>query len=270
VELRIVQNGTIRWLLLRGSAARASDGQPVHVVGTCSDVTERKRIADALSDSQARSRDLAGRLIVVQEEERARIARNLHDNVTQRVAALSIRLGVLQRDLGSAHSEHHEALISLRDSAIQLGEEIRHFSHELHPPILKRVGLAAAIVAHCKQFAADNQLPVRCVCSIVATDISEVAALSLYRVCQQSLHNVAKHANATQVVVTLSSTANAVHLVIRDDGRGFDVSSRTASTGLGLWSADERLRLLRGSLVIESEPGAGTIIRAMVPTGRAS
>jgi two-component system sensor histidine kinase UhpB len=229
--------------------------------------TESQSDHRALTESQARSRELAGRLLLVQEEERARIARNLHDNVSQGLAALAIRLAVLERDSVPGDAIPQQTLAELRGSAIALGEQLRHFSHELHPSILQRAGLPAALAAYCNQFAADHNIDVRCTSTLAAPDVSGAAALCLYRVCQESLHNIARHAQARQVVVTLSSTAEEMHLTVRDDGRGFDMSRDIGNLGIGLPGADERLRLLCGSLIVQSEAGAGTTVRASLPIG---
>ncbi len=268
IESRMLdRNGLTRWFLVRGAVTRGSDGRPDHVIGTYTDTTDRRKVVAALTESQARSRELAGRLLVVQEEERARIARNLHDNVSQGLAVLAIRLGVLERDAVSGDATQQQTLAELHGSAVALGEQIRHFSHELHPSILQRAGLPAAMTAYCNQFAVDHEIDVRFTSTLVAPEVSPAAALCAYRVCQESLHNVAKHAQALQVVVTLSSTGDALHLTVRDDGSGFDINRDIGNTGIGLSSADERLRLLRGTLVVESKPGLGTIVRATVPIG---
>jgi PAS domain S-box-containing protein len=267
LEARVLDAaGNTRWLQVRGAASRTSGGRIDHVTGTYSDTTERRNAADALADSQARLRELAGRLMSVQENERARIARNLHDNASQELAALAIRLGVLERDARSHGHADQPELQSLRDQAIAIGEQIRQFAHELHPSILQRAGLPAAIAAVCRRAEADYQLRIEPT-FLIGAEPSPAASLCVYRVCQEALLNVAKHAQATRVWVTVTATADAVQLEVRDDGRGFE-RSRGSGAGIGLLSLDERLRLLQGALVVDTGPGRGTTIRATVPAAR--
>jgi two-component system sensor histidine kinase UhpB len=220
----------------------------------------------ALRESQRR---YALAKAAAQEDERARIARNLHDSASQDLAALAIRLGVFQRDHTSPDPEQQRELTALRDRAIAIGEEIRQFAHELHPSILQRAGLPAAVAAHCEQFGADHRLQVDVACSTDTSGVPETVALCLYRACQEALHNVAKHAHATHVDVILTSTAHDVRLIVHDNGRGFDSRDRSGRTGIGLAGLDERLQQLDGTLVIDSSPGHGTTILATVPRGGA-
>ncbi len=267
-ECRVLnQNGSTRWLFVRGAATASSNDRPSHVVGTFIDVTEQRVAAQALAASETRSRELAGRVISVQEDERARIARNLHDSASQTLAALAIRLGVMHRDSEAADPDRQLELAHLRDMAITVGEQIRHFSHELHPVVLQRSGLSVALAEYCSEFARDHELRVTAACAIDHAVISAATALCFYRVCQEALYNVAKHAGASHVSVALDLTDSGLQLTVRDNGCGFNLAAVAPGRGIGLSSLDERLRLLNGTLEIDSRPGDGTTIVATIPLG---
>jgi two-component system sensor histidine kinase UhpB len=270
-ECRVLnRRGSVHWLFIRGAATRSDSGRLVHVTGTYIDVTEQRIASHALAASQTRLRELAARVISVQEDERARIARNLHDSASQTLAALAIRLSVLHRDAEAGSAVRAPELAHLRDLAIATGEQIRHVSHELHPAVLQREGLPSALAGYCEAFAEDHLLRVTSACTIGNVAVSAASALCLYRVCQEALHNVAKHARASEVSVTLAATASTLQLIVRDDGCGFDQHALGSGSGIGLSSLDERLRLLNGTLAVDSRRGEGTRILATLPIAEAA
>jgi two-component system sensor histidine kinase UhpB len=270
-ECRVLaRRGGVHWLFIRGAASRDDNGRLEHVIGTYIDVTEQRIASQALATSQTRLRELAARVISVQEDERARIARNLHDSASQTLAALAIRLSVLHRDAESGNLVRPGDLAHLRDMAIATGEQIRHVSHELHPAVLQRDGLPAALASYCQAFADDHLLRVTSACSIGDVAVSASSALCLYRVCQEALHNVAKHARASEVSVTLAATASTLQLIVHDDGCGFDQHALASGSGIGLSTLDERLRLLNGTLAVDSRLGEGTRILATLPIAEAA
>lgn len=217
--------------------------------------------------------ELFGRLITAQETERSRIARDLHDDVSQRIAALSIAMSSLKRKLLGGVDD--EAIVTSlgaiqRDTAT-LAEEVRHVSHDLHPSLLQHSGLVPAVNALCTQFGKLHGIAVTCDAIAHITSIESDIALCLYRVTQEALHNIGKHAQARKVAVQLTRTEEGVQLSIADDGKGFDLANiRARSAGLGLVSIDERVRLLRGTVDIETQPGAGTIVMVRIPTSAAT
>jgi len=227
-----------------------------------------------LRDQQARLQashhqisDLFGRLIATQETERTRIARDLHDDVGQRIAGIGIAVSSLKRRLGSGQGDPTvAALTSMQRDLTALAEEIRHVSHELHPTQLQHAGLGPALSAVCKQFGKRHGIAAVCRANDELGPIGDEAALGLFRVAQESLRNVSKHAGATEVEVALTATADVVRLTIADNGKGFDLAAaRQRSGGLGLLSIDERVRLLQGTVDITTAPGAGTMVRVQVP-----
>jgi ligand-binding sensor domain-containing protein/signal transduction histidine kinase len=230
------------------------------------EIGERKQIEAALRASNQQIQDLAGRLITAQEGERARLARELHDDVNQQLAALSISLGGLKRRLPSHLVEGHLEIAGLQQQATGVSEAIRSLSHELHPSVLQHFGLVAALKGGCGEVASVKNLDVVFHADDRLGDIPADVGLCLYRVAQEALHNAARHAQARRVEVSLTAIdAESVELRVVDDGRGFDLEEARLRGGLGLISIDERVRLVAGQVHIRSERGRGTDLRARVP-----
>jgi two-component system sensor histidine kinase UhpB len=222
----------------------------------------RQHAAGVASERAKDIRDLAGRLMTAQEEERRRIARELHDGVSQDLAALSIALSAIENGLPeSTPMGRRQEFARLQERAVEVAEAIRHLSHELHPGILQYAGLAPALRNHCREFEREHSLPVTCRAEDDLGTVSPEIALCLYRVTQEALNNVGRHAKANHVWVTAERTgANLIALSIRDDGRGFDLGEARARGGLGLISLEERVRLAGGQLTIHTELDHGTAI----------
>ena len=236
---------------------------------------ERKRADEMLRENETalqasydRIQDLAGRLITAQEAERSRIASDLHDDVNQQLAGLSIALSNVKQQLqnGGDGTVQNE-LTLLQQRTVDLADVIRNLSHELHPGVLQHVGLAAALKGHCAEFDRQHAIEVTLSAADGLDGIPDDVALCLYRVAQEALRNVAAHAGARKAQVTLRSTDDGLELVIADDGQGFDLAEARHQEGLGLISLDERVRLVGGSLTINTEPKRGTEVRVQVPLG---
>jgi signal transduction histidine kinase len=226
----------------------------------------RQRATRAAHDSARDIRDLAGRLITAQEEERRRIARELHDGVNQDLAALSMALSAMETGLPEGTpSERRQDFAHLQERTVEIAEAIRHLSHELHPGILQYAGLAAALRSHCREFEREHGVPVTCRADDDLATLPPHVALCLYRVTQEALKNAARHAKASRVWVTVERAGSELALTIRDDGRGFDLAEARGRGGLGLISLDERVRLAGGRLAIDSAPDRGTELRVSVP-----
>jgi two-component system sensor histidine kinase UhpB len=227
---------------------------------------ERQRAVVAAQESNAQIRDLAGRLMSAQEEERRRIARDLHDDANQELAALSIALSALGGRLPPDSAPGlREEVARLQARAVALAEGIRHLSHELHPGVLQHVGVAVALRSYCREFARTHGLPVTFRAEGDLESVPADVGLCLYRVVQEALGNVAKHAAATEAHVTVERAGPDVVLAITDDGSGFDQASARSRRGLGLLSLDERARLVGGRLTIDTKPQRGTELRIVVP-----
>jgi two-component system sensor histidine kinase UhpB len=238
-------------------------------------VIARKRAEQTLRENETalrvsydRIQDLAGRLITAQEAERSRIASDLHDDVNQQLAGLSIALSNVKRQLqNGGDGTVQEELSRLQQRTIDLADEIRNLSHELHPGVLQHAGLVAALKGHCAEFDSQHSIEVTLSAADGLDIIPHDVALCLYRVAQEALRNIASHAAAHKAQITLRSGEEGLELVIADDGQGFDLVEARRAGGLGLISLDERVRLIGGSLAITTELNRGTEMRVRVPLG---
>lgn len=225
------------------------------------------RMSEALARTTV-SRDeleiLAGRLIRAQEEERSRIGRELHDDLTQRLAALAIEMGNLRR-LEKSPEEWRAGLERLKQQVVRLSEDVHGLSRRIHPAMLDELGLVAAIETECRGFLERGGLPVDFRPSGVFEDISPNHRLALYRIVQEALRNIQRHAGADHVAISLVRTSSEVELQIEDNGIGFDPDRPGSRTGLGLASMEERARLLGGTFRISSQAGKGTRIQVNLP-----
>ena len=226
----------------------------------------RQRAERAAHESAMNIRDLAGRLMTAEEEERRRIARELHDGVNQDLAALSIALSALGDGLPEGTPPDRQREVArLQGRTVELAEAIRHLSHELHPGILQYTGLAVALRSHCREFEREHGLTVTFQSDDDLGTVPSDVALCLYRVTQEALKNAARHAKASQVRVAVARDGADLVLTIGDDGSGFDLAEARSRGGLGLISLDERVRLAGGRLAIDTQPQRGTVIRVVVP-----
>jgi PAS domain S-box-containing protein len=248
---------------------RDATGRILGINTVVRDITEEKRADEALRRTLVQVQDLAGRLITAQESERTRIARELHDDVNQRLAALAIGISGLKRRLGGNSPAMLADLSILQQSLVELTNDIRRMSHDLHPGILQHAGLMPALEARCSEFRHGQSISIALASEGPVNEISAEASLCLYRVTQEALQNIARHAHAHNVRIDLRREPTAVNLKISDDGSGFDWSERGQrdDRGLGLLSIDERVRLLHGRITIDTKPGHGTILLVTIPLG---
>lgn len=262
-----------RWFLLRVSPLMESQG----VVLSHLDISDRKRVEEALhvkqrelERSQEKSEELTAKLLMAQETEWRRLACELHDDITQRIATVAI-------DLQGIRSVPHGSEASLLAQIHQAGKmmeqittDLQRLAHQLHPSLLEHVGLEAAVQEHVEEFEARTGLKTKVQVRNLPTALSLDRATCLYRVLQESLQNVRKHANATYVVIRLLGSTRGVGLCVHDDGRGFEQDCQTSSgrKGLGLISMEERVGVLQGTFRIKTKPGDGTEIHAWVPLGQ--
>jgi PAS domain S-box-containing protein len=237
-------------------AMRDATGRPVKVFGVLRDITATKRAEEAL-------RDLSGRLIQAHEEERALLARELHDDVTQRLAVLAIEVG--RTELAAPAGPHAEAMRSIRAELIRLSEDIHSLAYQLHPSVLEELGLVEALRAECERRTRQGRLDLTADLEPLPAAVGKEAALCLFRVAQEALTNVARHARTRAAIVTLRNMDDGLLLAVRDHGAGFDPERQRERMHLGLASMRERVQLVHGTLDIESAPGRGTAIIAWVP-----
>ncbi len=208
--------------------------------------------------------DFNSRLLEAQEHERARIARELHDDVGQRMALLQFNLTRFSGTPGLSRTALGE-VDELVDMSSQIVSVLRSLSHDLHPATLDIVGLEIAIKGLCRDFQAQHGLEIQYNSRDVPRQMERAVSICAFRIAQEALRNVVKHSGATAAVVELASEGNRLVLCVSDTGNGFDVSSLDGRAGLGLISMRERLRLIKGHLSIQSMPRAGTRIRVEVP-----
>ena len=218
----------------------------------------------ALRGSYGRVRELAGKLITAQELERSRIARDLHDDLSQQLAALSISISKLRRG-SSEPSELNDALRALQERTVAVVDHVRDLSHDLHPATLHHVGLVPALRTHCADVARQHSLEVRFSADGALAPLPRDVTVCLYRIVQEGLRNVATHAGVRDASVSLTQTPDLVELTIVDYGRGFDLDGGAARGGLGLLSIEERARLVGGIVKITSTPDRGTALHVKVP-----
>ena len=270
------KDGSIRWFLARGSVLRGPDGVAYRMVGTDTDITDRKHAQTAIQENEAALRaysaevqNLAGRLIVAQEEERTRIARDLHDDVSQQLAGLSIALSSLRRQAEFPGPDHdlQRTLTSLQHRTVALAESVRTLSHDLHPSVLQHGGLVMALGAHCAEVERVQGFRVSFQPDGDLAGLSPGITLCLYRVAQEALHNAATHAEAGRVDVHLRRIGKDAELTVADDGKGFDIGrvGRSGRGGLGLLSINERVRLAGGTVSIVTTLTKGTRVQIRIP-----
>jgi signal transduction histidine kinase len=228
-------------------------------------------MAEALAKttvSKAELEVLAGRLMTAQEDERRRIARELHDDVTQRMAAIAIQAGRLAQLPEGDGQEWKEGLREIQRQVARLSDDIHGLSRSLHPGVLDDLGLAAGIESECRAFFERGGAPVEVSIEAELEGLPKEVQLGIYRIVQEGLRNIQKHAKAENVRVKIEPRGTELCLTIRDDGRGFDRKDRNWRAGLGLASMEERARLLGGRMEIDSKPGAGTAIVVYWPVSR--
>lgn len=219
---------------------------------------ERTRADEAL-------RALTGRLIEAQEEERRRLARELHDGLSQELAMLTVELGMLAQRVPESASAIGEQLLRLRDRTEGLSNDLRRMTHQLHPAVLEHLGLISALRSHCAEFGPNDGIRVWFRAGAQVGSMCQEVAVCLYRIAQEALRNVVKHSRAQEAWVEIDQQRDAIHLSIIDKGMGFDLRMPKASKGLGLVSMRERVHLLSGTVTIKSAPGEGTCVEVRVP-----
>ena len=256
----VTKDGGQLWGRLHVSLLKTGDGESPLVFAFVENITERKLTEASLAN-------VSRRLIEAQEQERARIARELHDDIGQRVALLAVELQQIRQrppelsDLPARIDELYRQISGIAD-------DIQSLSHELHSSKLEYLGIVSAMRGFCQEFGGQQKVEIDFTSHDLPSPLSPDVSLCLFRVLQEALHNSARHSGVKRFEVQLWGSVDEVHLTVKDSGAGFDTEAAKARQGLGLISMEERLKLVKGTFLIESQPQRGTRIYARVPLGR--
>jgi PAS domain S-box-containing protein len=253
-------DGEYRWILDTGVPRFLPDGTFTGFIGSCVDVTDQKAAQETLSH-------INRRLITAQEDERAWIARELHDDIHQRVGLLAMHLERMRQNPPSSTAEWERETASASAEVVELGKDIQALSYRLHSPKLEYLGLATAASAFCREFSHRERADVDFQSENVPRDLPADSSLCLFRILQEALQNALKHSGSRAFQVSLKSGSNDVELTVRDFGTGFRPEDAIKGPGLGLISMKERVSSLGGLLSVDSTLRRGTTIRARVPIG---
>jgi signal transduction histidine kinase len=258
--LLLRSDGVHRWVLNSGVPRYAPDSVFLGYIGSAVDLTDRK-------EAEGRLQEFSVKLINVQDAERSRIGQQLHDDLAQRVLALSIGLTRLEQKYGNNNAELECELRGLDKQAVGICKEIAHLSRQLRPVTLERVGLPFALRSLCEEATTHNRV-VLFIQQEGLPAFSETASVSLYRIAQEALRNALTHSGAPHINIELSASETAVRLSITDEGCGFIVEAPGKSS-LGLSGMAERMKNAGGDFVISSSPGNGTTVTATMPIVKA-
>ncbi len=273
IEHRVIRpDRSQRIVQERGEVTFDKNNRAIRMIGTVHDITERKQAEDALRKSESalrKSQDsfrsLAGKLLSVKEEEHRRLARAMHDDLTQRLAVLAIEVGKLEQQFTPSSELLSNKLKQMKEEIVSLSTDVHDISRQLHPAIIDDLGLVDAIKSECAGFSKREGISVISEQKDIPDAIPRDVSLCIYRIMQESLRNIAKHANVKDAEVSLTCADGGIQLSVKDNGTGFNPAQIHGKGRLGLASMKERARLIRGKLSIESQPGQGTIIKLWAP-----
>jgi PAS domain S-box-containing protein len=257
MEYRLRRNdGEYRWVLDKGVPRFSTDRSFTGYIGSCLDVTERKRAEEALAS-------IGRRLIEAHEEERTWIGKELHDDINQRLAMLAIEMDGWSQEESRAKFQEH--LRHSKKRIMELSMDVQALSHRLHSSKLDYLGLVVAAGSFCKEVSDKTKVDVQFSHAAVPSTIPKEVSLCLFRVLQEALQNAIKYSGVTLFHVNLRGTSDGLELIVSDEGKGFDEHEQFSRQGLGLISMRERLQMVHGALEIKAQPGVGTTISARVP-----
>jgi PAS domain S-box-containing protein len=251
-------DGEYRWLLDMGVPRSGPDGSFEGYIGSCIDVTDRKRAEESLAG-------MGRKLIEAQEQERSWIARELHDDVAQRMAVLTIDIELWGQQLPSSAVQTHDHMRQARQRLSEIAKDIQALSHRLHSSKLEYLGIVGAARSFCHELTEQQKVEIDFRSRNVPDRVPKEISLCIFRVLQEALQNAVKYSRVRQFTVELDGTDGEIKLTVRDAGVGFDPREAIYGHGLGLISMRERLNLAGGQISIESQPGVGTTIHARVP-----
>jgi PAS domain S-box-containing protein len=251
-------DGEYRWILDSGVPRFDAQSAFAGYIGSAVDVTDQKMAREALSS-------LSGRLIEAQEQERRHLARELHDDISQRVALLSLRLHQFDNLLPNSQTPLRTRLQPLMTEVGNISSDLRELSHRLHSSRLETLGLEKAMQGFCRELSEQRNVKVEFTSGSLPADLSQQVSVCLFRVLQEALNNAVKYSGVLEFEVQVETVMDDVQLTIRDRGVGFDLNRAMYGGGIGLISMRERISALKGTLSIVSKPQGGTEIKARVP-----
>jgi signal transduction histidine kinase len=251
-------DGEYRWILDSGVPRLDHAGRFAGYIGSGVDVTDHKRAEESLHA-------LGGRLIEAQEQERRHIARELHDDISQKLAMLSIELQQLSRSLPDSQPDARKRVESLIHGTSQVISDVHGLSHQLHSAKLEAIGLIPTMMGFCRELAEQRDVQIDFTHRGVPDKVSFPLSVCLFRVLQEGLNNAVKHSGVRRFEARLERVGDELQLTIRDEGIGFDAGREMYGEGIGLISMNERLSLVKGTLSITSRPQHGTLITARCP-----
>ena len=251
-------DGVYRWMLDVAAPRVNGDGSFAGLIGSGSDTTDQKFAQQALEK-------VSGQLIEAQDQERGRIARDLHDDICQRLALLAMEISQANRSADTSAETTKQRLQEIQKHCCEIAGDVQSLSHQLHSSKLDSLGAVAAIKGFCSEFSRQHEVSIKVTDANIPHSLPKDISLCLFRVAQEALHNAVKYSGTNQFTVRLLGMVDCVQLVVSDAGAGFDVDAAKSKRGLGLVSMQERVHLVRGTLSVESQPGKGTKILAVVP-----
>ncbi len=251
-------DGVYRWMLDVAAPRFNGDGSFTGFIGSATDVTDQKLAQEALEK-------MGGKLIEAQEKERARIARELHDDICQRLAMLSFELAQVDREPNDGSAAPNSRIETVRQHCAEIADDVQALSHELHSSKLDYLGIVAALKSFCRDVSQQQNVNVEFTYGSVPNAIPRNISLCLFRVAQEAVHNAVKYSGVRRCFVFLRGTETQIQLEIRDAGAGFDFQEATRNGGLGLISMQERVHLVKGTFSVQSRVNNGTRILAVVP-----
>jgi len=256
-------DGQYRWLSAIGVPRFNPDHSFAGYIGSCTDVTEHKLAEESLAD-------MGRKLIEAHEEERTWIARELHDDVNQRMALLAVELDRWNQQLPPSAVELHDHIHHAIQRLSNIATDIQALSHRLHSSKLEYLGLVAAAKSFCRELSEQHQAEIDFRDMAMPRSVPKEISLCLFRVLQEALQNAMKYSGVRHIKVELRGTEGEIQLTVSDLGIGFDPQDAIHRRGLGLISMRERMQLVRGEISIKSQPGSGTTIHARVPFSSSS
>jgi signal transduction histidine kinase len=252
------RDGEYRWMLDVATPRFDGGGSFSGFIGSAVDITDQKLAREALEN-------IGGKLIEAQEEERVRIARELHDDICQRLALLSMELEQAVRGSNGSAGSPNQKIEEIRQHCAEIAGDVQALSHKLHSSKLEYLGVRAAIRSFCREFCQQYDVSIQFAEENFPDTVPRDISLSLFRVAQEALQNALKHSGVRQFSVSLRGTADEVQLDVSDEGKGFDAEAALREKGLGLVSMQERVHLVHGMLTIKSAANSGTTILVRVP-----